>query len=120
VATTLLIVDDHAGFRRVAREMLGSAGFDVAGEAADGAAALNDAAQLNPDVVLLDIQLPDIDGFEVARRMAQMPQPPDVVLVSSRARSAYRDRIAICPVRGFIQKEDLSGDGLNAVLSSPT
>ena len=67
IRPTLLIVDDHAGFRALARRLLGSGGFDVVGEAADGRAAVTAARELRPDVVLLDIQLPDIDGFEVLR-----------------------------------------------------
>lgn len=117
---TLVIVDDHAGFRHVARELLASAGFDVTGEACDGAEALSEVAHLHPDVVLLDVQLPDIDGFEVARRLADLPQPPEVVLTSTRSRATYRDRLALCTARGFITKGDLSGDGLTALLSPPT
>jgi two-component system nitrate/nitrite response regulator NarL len=117
VSRTVVIVDDHSAFRDVARELLADAGFDVAGEARDGAEALEEVAELHPDVVLLDIQLPDLDGFEVARRIAELPSPPEVVLVSSRGRSAYPNRFASCPVRGFIAKQDLSAESLLALLS---
>ena len=114
---TLLIVDDHTGFRRTARRLLDGPGYEVTGEAADAASALAAVEQLHPDVVLLDIQLPDQDGFEVAQRIAALPQPPEVVLVSTRSRSSYADRLAACPVRGFIPKADLSGETLAALIS---
>ena len=66
MATSVLIVDDHPGFRASARMLLEAEGYDVVGEAGDGQAGLEAAAELHPDVVLLDIQLPDMDGFEVA------------------------------------------------------
>ena len=66
MATTVLIVDDHPGFRASARMLLEAEGFDVVGEAGDGRSGLDAAAELQPDVVLLDIQLPDMDGFAVA------------------------------------------------------
>jgi len=116
-ARTLLIVDDHAGFRRAARRLLDGPGYDVTGEAADAASALAAVAELRPDVVLLDVQLPDEDGFQVAHRIAALPEPPDVVLVSTRSRASYADRLAACPVRGFIPKADLSGEALAAVIS---
>jgi DNA-binding NarL/FixJ family response regulator len=84
-------------------------GFAVVGEAADALSALDAVGRLRPDVVMLDIQLPDLDGFEVARRLAQAGDPPVIVLVSSRDRSAYRRRLADSPARGFIPKSDLSG-----------
>jgi DNA-binding NarL/FixJ family response regulator len=114
---TLLIVDDHTGFRRAVRRVFDGPGYEVTGEAADGAAALAAVEQLHPDVVLLDIQLPDEDGFEVARRIAALPAPPQVVLVSTRSRAVYADRLASCPVRGFIPKADLSGPALAALIS---
>jgi DNA-binding NarL/FixJ family response regulator len=116
---TLLIVDDHTGFRRAARRLLDGPGYEVTGEASDAASALAAVAELHPDVVVLDIQLPDEDGFEVARRIAALPEPPEVVLVSTRSRASYADRLAVCPVRGFIPKADLSGAAL-AALISPT
>jgi DNA-binding NarL/FixJ family response regulator len=109
MARTVLIVDDHAPFRAVARALLPLEGFAVVGEAADALSALDAVGRLRPDVVMLDIQLPDLDGFEVARRLAQAGDPPVIVLVSSRDRSAYRRRLADSPARGFIPKSDLSG-----------
>jgi len=118
MARTVLIVDDHAPFRALARALLQLEGFEVVvvGEAADALSALDAVRRLRPNVVLLDIQLPDLDGFEVARRLAQAGDPPAIVLVSSRDRSAYRRRLAESPARGFIAKSDLSGAAVAALV----
>jgi DNA-binding NarL/FixJ family response regulator len=113
---TVLIVDDHAPFRALARALLQLEGFEVVGEAADALSALDAVRRLRPSVVLLDVQLPDLDGFEVARRLAQAGVPPAIVLVSSRDRSAYRRRLADSPARGFIAKSDLSGAAVAALV----
>ena len=116
VERTVLIVDDHPGFRSAARALLEADGFDVVGEAADGESGLAAAARLRPGLVLLDIQLPDLDGFAVAERLAGWEPAPAVVLVSSRDRSAYRRRLADSPARGFIAKSDLSGAAVAALV----
>ena len=116
VERTVLIVDDHPGFRSAARALLEADGFDVVGEAADGESGLAAAERLRPGLVLLDIQLPDLDGFEVARRLSQAGDPPAVVLVSSRDSSAYRRRLADSPARGFVAKSDLSGAAIAALV----
>jgi DNA-binding NarL/FixJ family response regulator len=116
VTPTLLIVDDHEGFRTFARTLLTADGFDVAGEAADGEAALDAVRELRPDVVLLDVQLPGIDGFEVAERLAAEPEAPAVVLTSSRDASDYGHRLANVPAMGFVPKQELSGAALAALL----
>jgi DNA-binding NarL/FixJ family response regulator len=110
---TVVIVDDHAAFRSAARAILQAAGFDVVGEAADGASAIAAVTELRPDVVLLDIQLPDVDGFEVAR---QLPHGQVVVLTSSRGASSFRRRLAANPAWRFIPKSDLSGETLAAAV----
>jgi DNA-binding NarL/FixJ family response regulator len=115
VSRSVLIVDDHAEFRRSARALLEAEGFEVVGEAADGASALIGAARLHPRLVLLDVQLPDLDGFEVAARLADSGDPPAVILTSTRAASSYRRRLANTPVLGFIAKADLSGEALAAL-----
>jgi DNA-binding NarL/FixJ family response regulator len=106
---TVLIVDDHAGFRVLARRLLSAAGFEVVGEAADGASALESARRLRPGIVLLDVQLPDVDGFEVARRLADAGVGASTVLISTRDAGAYRRRLADSPALGFIPKSELSG-----------
>jgi DNA-binding NarL/FixJ family response regulator len=116
MARTVLIVDDHAPFRAVARALLELEGFEVVGEAADARSALEAVGRLRPNVVLLDVQLPDLDGFEVARRLAQAGHPPAIVLVSSRDRSAYHRRLADSPARGFLAKGELSGPAVAALV----
>jgi DNA-binding NarL/FixJ family response regulator len=114
VSRSVLIVDDHAAFRRMARALLEADGFEVVGEAADGETALTEAGRLRPRLVLLDIQLPDLDGFEVAARLASLADPPAVVLTSSRTASSYRRRLAGSSALGFIAKTELSGQALMA------
>lgn len=117
LVTTVLIVDDHAGFRRMARRMLEGEGFDVVGEAADGAGAVAAVALLRPDVVLLDVQLPDVDGFAVARIVSNSAGSV-VVLISSRAAADYRARLDGASACGFIAKSDLSGAALATLLEA--
>jgi DNA-binding NarL/FixJ family response regulator len=116
MAETVLIVDDHAPFRALARALLQLEGFEVVGEAADAQSALDAVGRLRPSVVLLDVQLPDLDGFEVARRLAAAGDPPAIVLVSTRDSSSYRRRLADSPARGFIPKSDLSGAAVAALV----
>ncbi|MFL5950721.1 MAG: response regulator transcription factor [Gaiellaceae bacterium] len=111
----VLVVDDHPGFRRLARRTLELSGFRVA-EAVDGAEALTEAARLRPDVVLLDIQLPDVDGFAVARSLAETDCPAPVVLTSTREAADYGDRIGRSSAVAFLPKTALSGAALRALL----
>lgn len=113
---TVLIVDDHLSFRTSARALLESEGFEVVGEAGDGAAGLVAARELRPDLVLLDIQLPDLDGFTVAARLAENGDAPAIVLTSTRAAADYGPLVAESGVRGFIAKGDLSEAALSALL----
>ncbi|MGW4111161.1 response regulator [Actinosynnema sp. NPDC004786] len=106
---SVLLVDDHAGFRRVARRLLESEGLTVVGEAADGREALARARELRPDVVVLDVLLPDVDGLTVAEELAALPVPPRVVLISSLARAELGERIDASPAAGFLPKDEFSG-----------
>jgi DNA-binding NarL/FixJ family response regulator len=115
VAATVLIVDDHAGFRSFARALLEAEGYDVVGEATDGASALAAVRALAPEVVLLDVALPDMDGFAVCDALLQDGHGPAVVLTSSRDVSAYRRRLEQSRARGFIAKSELSGPALAAL-----
>ena len=111
----VVVVDDHAGFRTTARRLLEADGWQVVGEAADGASAIEVVAVLQPDLVLLDIGLPDLDGFAVAELLATAGVR-NIVLISSRDRDAYADRLSATPVLGFIAKGELEGAGLNRLL----
>ena len=117
MAWTVLIVDDHDGFRAGARALLEAEGFDVLGEAADGQSAVEQARRLRPQVVLLDVQLPGMDGFAVAERLAAEPAAPAVVLISSRGQGAFRTRLEATPARGFITKAEFSGECLTSLLA---
>jgi DNA-binding NarL/FixJ family response regulator len=105
-------VDDHARSRSCARRLLEAEGFQVVGEAEDGASAVRAARELAPDVVVLDVQLPDIDGFEVTKRLCADGSAPTIVLVSSRDRSDYGDVVSSCGAVGFIPKAEFSASAL--------
>jgi DNA-binding NarL/FixJ family response regulator len=112
--TTIVIVDDHPSFRRCARAVLEADGFAVVGEAEDGEGALTAIGALHPDAVLLDVQLPDMDGFAVLEQLRGAG--PAVVLVSSRDVSDYNGLISSSGARGFISKADLSGAAVRSLL----
>jgi CheY-like chemotaxis protein len=112
--TTVLIVDDYPPFRDSARGLLEGGDFDVVGEAEDGHAALRLAKELRPDVVLLDVHMPDLDGFEVAKRLAHLESPPIVVLTSSR--DDYAPLVADSAAHAFVRKDTLSAETLAAAL----
>jgi DNA-binding NarL/FixJ family response regulator len=110
----VVIVDDHASFRRSARTLLELEGFEVVGEAADGAAAVDLAERLRPELVLLDVALPDTNGFEVAERLAGGPSK--VILTSSREQRDLGRRVRSSGALGFVAKDSLSGPTLWALL----
>jgi DNA-binding NarL/FixJ family response regulator len=112
----VLVIDDHPGFRASARALLEQGGFEVVGEADDGRTGLAAAAELRPDLVLLDVVLPDIDGFEVARRLMDGEPGAKVVLVSTRDELDYGGRVARVGASGFIQKSSLSIRALETVV----
>ena len=111
---TLLIVDDHAGFRASARRLLEAEGFAVVGEADGALAALPAVARLSPDVVLVDIALPDGDGFDVCAAIVS-EHSSTVVLTSSRTITGLQDRLRRSRALGFIPKSDLSGSAIRAL-----
>ena len=116
VPMSVLIVDDHPSFRGTARALLEEEGFDVVGEAENGVSALRVAGELRPDVVLLDVQLPDFDGFEVASRLTSNGSGPKVVLTSSRDFADFGQLVADSGAIGFVPKAELSGAALAALL----
>ena len=116
VSTKVLIVDDHPTFRSTARLLLESEGFDVIGEAPDGLTAIAAAGELHPDLVLLDVNLPDLDGFDVAARITGHPDSPAVILVSSRDSSDFGPLVSRSGARGFVPKAELSGERVQELL----
>lgn len=117
VAVTVVIVDDHDGFRAMARRLLEGQDFDVVGEAADGAAALTEVAALGPRLVLLDLQLPDTDGFAVAGQIAASHPGTAVVLTSVRPAADYGGHLPSASALGFVPKAELSGEVLLGLLA---
>ena len=116
VSRTVLIVDDHAAFRDVARQLLQADGYDVIGEANDGQTALDAAGCLQPDVVLLDVRLPDMDGFQVVGRLADRCSAV-IVVTSSSDDPLYPQRAASSGARGFVAKHDVCGAALDRLLA---
>jgi DNA-binding NarL/FixJ family response regulator len=116
VTRTVIVVDDHPAFRAAARALLQAGGFDVVGEADDGASAVAAVGRLYPDVVLLDVQLPDVDGFDVAQQLAETGSRAVIVLTSSRSVASVRWRLDANPRWRFIPKDELSGEALAALL----
>jgi DNA-binding NarL/FixJ family response regulator len=117
--TSVLIVDDHPSFRKSARAVLEAEGYDVVGEAEDGRAAIDAVQTLGPDVVLLDVQLPDTDGFRLCELICTCEDDvrPSIILVSSRDAADYDGLIDTSAAKGFISKADLSGESFRALLA---
>jgi DNA-binding NarL/FixJ family response regulator len=113
---TVLIVDDHTAFRRMARAVLEIDGYDVVGEAPDAASGEREARRLNPAIVLLDVGLPDESGLDLAARLTAHAHAPAVVLVSSRDRSELGPLVERSGARGFIAKAELSADALERIV----
>jgi DNA-binding NarL/FixJ family response regulator len=111
-----IVVDDHAAFRSSARRLLELVGYDVVGEAGDGSSGLALARELEPELVLLDIALPDMSGFDVAEALAGGRS--SVVLVSSRAAADLGKRASRSGALGFIPKDRLSEDALRELVEA--
>jgi DNA-binding NarL/FixJ family response regulator len=119
VSPTVLIIDDHAAFRVGVRALLAADGYDVIGEASDGRSGLAAAAALQPEVVLLDVRLPDMDGFAVADVLATRGSEAAVVITSSSDDPLYPGRAIGSGARGFVAKHDVSGPALDRLLTDP-
>jgi len=120
MAATVLVVDDHPSFRRFARRLLEAAGFAVIEEAGDGASALAAARELRPDIVLLDVLLPDTTGFELAETLSVDRDGPVVVLTSSRSAEDFDVSLARSNAHGFIAKRDLTAAAFTALVDGAT
>ena len=114
----MLVVDDHGPFRRIARMLFDGDGFDVVGESADGRSAIADVERLRPDVMLLDVQLPDLSGFDVAQEVTDRwdPDGPTIVLMSTREGSDYGGRLDTATAAGFLTKAELSPPALHRLV----
>jgi DNA-binding NarL/FixJ family response regulator len=117
VGRTVLVVDDHDGFRSEARELLSADGFSVVGEAADCATGLSETRRLKPDVVLLDIGLPDGSGLDLVPRLRESSPKSQIVLVSARHEADYGGRIIAARAEAFLEKASLREGTLEAVLA---
>ena len=117
VAVTVLIVDDNPRFLVRARERLEADGYVVVAEALDGASAIEAVQRHRPDVVLLDIQLPDMNGLTVSESLARGPHSPAVVLTSTHDVADFGSRVDASGARGFVPKDALSGAALDALIS---
>jgi DNA-binding NarL/FixJ family response regulator len=117
VERSVLLVDDHAGFRAEARAMLEADDYAVIGEAATGAAALSEATRLRPDIVLLDVGLPDGSGIDLVGPIRSVTPGTIVILISSRRASDYGDRLAQSTADAFLDKAALTPDALHDVLA---
>lgn len=113
---TVLIVDDHAGFRASARRVLEAGGYSVIAEAADGSSGVTAAAESRPDLALVDVQLPDFDGFEVTRRLRESRDAPEIVLISSHELADLGSLVETSGACGFVSKADLSAAALEELL----
>jgi DNA-binding NarL/FixJ family response regulator len=112
MGASVLIVDDDAGFRACARQILEREGYRVIGEAADCASALQAARALEPELALLDVHLPDGNGIELSSRLCELDTPPAVVLISSRDGAEIEPCLAECGARGFVPKAELSREAI--------
>jgi DNA-binding NarL/FixJ family response regulator len=117
-ATTIVVVDDHVGFRTMAGALLTTGGFQVVGEAATGADALAVIAALAPDAVLLDLQLPDIDGFAILRSLRRAGLASRVVLCSVRVAADFGARLEQCGAAGFLTKSALTAEAVRSLLEA--
>lgn len=114
----VLIIDDNSSFRAAARRLLERAGFVVVGEAPDARSGVAAAERLVPDVAIVDVGLPDLDGFAAAERLGELERPPRVILTSSHDGSDFGALVAGSSACGFIPKAELSAGAIEELLAS--
>jgi DNA-binding NarL/FixJ family response regulator len=112
----VLLVDDHAGFRASAAALLEAEGLSIVGSAASGEEALAVVDDLDPDIILLDLYLPGLDGVDVAWRLSDPRRNSAIILISSHEEAAADPRVASAPVRGFLSKRDLTCAAIRELL----
>ena len=114
----IVVVDDHRPFLDAVSRTLQRAGWAVTSvDDADGVQAV--VAAVRPAVVLLDVQMGDASGFDIARRLVDAPDPPAVLLISARAASSYGDAVATCGARGFLDKLSFTAAAMDDLLAIP-
>jgi DNA-binding NarL/FixJ family response regulator len=116
MAASVLIIDDHSGFRAQARRVLESEGYLVIGEAEDCSSGLEAARRLHPELALVDVYLPDGDGFGLASSLAVLSDPPTVILISSHDGAELEHCVSASEARGFVSKAELSRDAIEELL----
>ena len=114
----VLVVDDHAGFRGAVRRLLERSGLEVVGEVADGASAIVAARGLLPDIVILDVGLPDTSGFDVAAKLSEQRPAPLTILVSSRKGPGDDERALAVGAHAYLDKSDLEADTVDALIEA--
>lgn len=119
MSQTVLIVDDHDTYRAFVKSLLQEGGFEVVGEAANALSGLDAIRSLQPDLVVLDVQLPSSSGFEMARQLRSEGFSAPIILMSSREAASYGDQIDNSGAVGFIPKGEMSGETVRAVLEAP-
>ena len=113
----MLIVDDNSAFRAAARQLLERAGFVVVAEAGDGVEGLRAAKEYTPDLAVVDVQLPDLDGFELAERLRVFASAPEVILTSNLDWTDFGALVDSSSALGFIPKAELSAPAIDALLA---
>jgi DNA-binding NarL/FixJ family response regulator len=109
----VLIVDDQPPFREASRMVVEMTdGFEVAGEAENGEKGVELAASLKPDLVLMDVQMPGLDGLEATRRITSLENPPLVAVMSTHESGDYRDIALTAGAFAFIPKSEFGMEAL--------
>jgi DNA-binding NarL/FixJ family response regulator len=117
VSGSVLVVDDDAAFRVISARLLAAAGLSVVGAVGTAAEALGAALDLRPEAILLDIELPDEDGFVLAARLSRLPWRPRVLLISSDPDAALPEDVDATGARGFVPKHELPDAPLRSLLT---
>jgi DNA-binding NarL/FixJ family response regulator len=118
MGSSILLIDDDPAFRRLARQALRGTGLIVVGEADTAAAGSSAARSLKPEIVLLDVGLPDLDGISLAGELSALPWGPRIVLTSVDPDAASAEDVRRSGARGFVPKQDLPGSGLAMLMAT--